>query len=405
MGGYELEDYEHRLIAAIYEAALDSTKWRSVLMEVCKFIDVDEASLLFYDQQHSQRNFIITAYNTDNEVFTAKNIDTKVEKIKIIFSDSFPGQVINVAEIASKPGVHYEDFIVEPSSKSDPFRTTEQKIYKVQVSIPLIIGDIVCSAISFHNQHGTADISKEAIEFVQRISLHFARAIRIHNHLSVLRTENDNLLEAVKRTNLAVFLLDSSSQVVFASPEAHKVLASHPALTLSRTMRLQAHSHKEHLQLETILAEFVDNGFHAQYVKTEGISLPLKHPAKEHPLKLCFLPIRQHASSPQSGQPCLAVFINNPERQRFISPQYLQQAYGLTVTETQLAQLLLKGLSIADISDTRGTSPETTRWQMKQIMHKTQTHSQIELARLLTLLTNEFAAEKSHLPTNDDRTN
>jgi len=205
--------------------------------------------------------------------------------------------------------------------------------------------------------------------------------------------ESDCLLEAIKRTNLAVFLLDTSMRVVFASPEAQRVLSNHPALSLNRNMRLQAHIHKEQLRLEAILAEFLDEGFRAGYIVTEGVSLPLQHPAKAHPLKLCFLPIQQQRAGLSDDLPCLAVFANDPERQRCISPQYLQQAYGLTVTETQLAQLLLKGLGIADISDERGTSQETTRWQMKQIMHKTQTHSQIELTRLLTLLTNEFTTE------------
>ena len=88
MGGYELGDYENRLIAAIYEAALDSTKWRAVLAEVCQFIDADEGSLLFYDQQHSQRNFTITAHNTNKDYFVAQYLDSDVVKIKKIFSNS-----------------------------------------------------------------------------------------------------------------------------------------------------------------------------------------------------------------------------------------------------------------------------------------------------------------------------
>ncbi len=395
--GYELGAYESRLIATIYEAALDSSKWRSVLMEVCQFIDVDDASLLFYDQQHNQRNFTITAYNTSDGIFFSTHPDSEVKKIKILFGDSLPGQVFTAAAISSRLGISYEDYI------GNPKKITESKSYELRVGIPLVLGDIIYAAICFHCECGAADLTEEAIEFIQKLSPHFVRAICIHNHLSVLRVESDCLLEAIKRTNLAVFLLDSSMRVVFASPEAQRVLASHPALSLNRNMRLQAHIHKEQLRLEAILAEFLDEGFRASYVVTEGISLPLLHPAKAHPLKLCFLPIQQQNIGLPDDLPCLAVFANDPERQRFISPQYLQQAYGLTVTETQLAQLLLKGLGIADIADERGTSQETTRWQMKQIMHKTQTHSQIELTRLLTLLTNEFTSEKPQLSTTEER--
>lgn len=397
MGGYELGDYENRLIAAIYEAALDSTKWRAVLAEVCNFIDADEASLLFYDQQHSQRNFAITAHNTINDNFVTHHLGNEVQKIKTIFKNSPPGHVFTSAEISSQLGVSYEDYIGAPA------QITDRKAYELRVAIPLVLGDIIYAVIGFHCDRDSRQLSEAAIGFIQQLSPHFVRAMRMHNHLSVLRTESDCLLEAIKRTNLAVFLLDASLRVVFASPEAHRVLASHPALSLNRNMRLQAHIHKEQLRLEAILAEFLDEGFRASHVASEGISLPLLHPAKAHPLKLHFLPIKHQRSGLPDNLPCLAVFASDPERQRFISPQYLQQAYGLTVTETQLAQLLLKGLGIADISDERGTSQETTRWQIKQIMHKTQTHSQTELTRLLTLLTSEFTTDKPRHSSSDER--
>src|SRR6187551_1649503 len=196
MGGYELGAHESRLNATIYEAALDSTKWRSVLIEVCQFIDADEASLLFYDQLHSQRNFTITAYNTSSDVFFAQHLESEVKKIKVLFGDSSPGQVITAAAISSRLGISYEDYIYTP------VKITERKPYELRVGIPLVLGDIICAVICFHCKCGAADLTDDAIEFIQKLSPHFVRAIFIHNHLSVLRVESDCLLEAIKRTNL-----------------------------------------------------------------------------------------------------------------------------------------------------------------------------------------------------------
>src|SRR6187551_3469763 len=120
MGGYELGAHESRLIATIYEAALDSTKWRSVLIEICQFIDADEASLLFYDQQHSQRNFTITAYNTSSDGFFPHHLDGEVKKIKTLFGDSLPGQVFTAAAISSRLGISYEDYIGTPTKITEP---------------------------------------------------------------------------------------------------------------------------------------------------------------------------------------------------------------------------------------------------------------------------------------------
>ncbi len=391
MAGYELGEYESRLIAAIYEAALDSTKWKSVLVEICQVIDVDEASLFFFDAQHSSRNFTITAYNTNNDMFVSQHLANEVKKIKPIFIDSQPGQLMTAASIAQRVGMSYEEYLGAPAE------ITERQAFQVRIGIPLLMGDIIYAAMGFHCVHGAPDLTNDAINFVHSLSPHFVRALSIHNHISLLRAEHESLVEAIKCTNLAVFLLDKNLQVLFVSPEAQQLLTTHPALGLSRNMRLQAHNQKEQLRLEAILAEFADSGFYADCLKEEGICLALEHPQKIHPLKLYFLPVQQQATHLPEGTPCLAVFASDPERERLVSPHYLQQAYGLTVTETQLAQLLLKGLSLAEISNARSTSAETTRWQVKQIMHKTQTHSQAELARLLVLLSNEFADSKNHL--------
>lgn len=378
-------DYEHKIIAAIYEAALNSTKWRAVLADICQYIEADEASLLFYDEQHAQRNFVITAFNLNNDDFVAQHLRDEAEKIKLLFKHTQAGNVFTATEVAARIGVSYEDYVGEPT------KINERKELQVRAGIPLLLNEINCAAIGFHCFHTSAALSQDAMEFLQLISPHLVRAIQIHNHISILKTENNSLLESIKHANLAVLLLDAHLRIIFVSTEANKVLANHPALKITPQQRLHAFIHKEQLDLEAILTDFLDNGFQTDHLPAAEINLPLQHPDKSHPLKLCFIPLHKNSLLPQDNEPCLAIFLTDPQRKRSVSPTYLQQAYAFTATEAQLAQLLLAGLSIADISALRRTSLETIRWQLKQIMHKTQTHSQTELTRLLLLLSNEFS--------------
>lgn len=384
MGSYNLGDYEHKIIAAIYEAALNSTKWRAVLADICQHIEADEASLLFFDGQHAQRNFVITAFNLDNDDFVAQHLVAEAEKIKTLFENAQPGNVFTAKDVASRVGISYEDYVGAPT------KINERKELQVRAGVPLLLGEIICSAIGFHCFRNSAALTQNAIEFIELLSPHLVRAMQIHNHISVLKAENNSLLESIKHANLAVILLDANLRITFTSAEAHRILANHPALKITSQQRLQAFIHKEQLNLETIFTEFLHHGFQTNLLATDGISLPLQHPEKSHPLKLCFIPLNKNSMHLIDNAPCLAIFLTDPERKRFISPVYLQQAYKLTLTETQLAQLILQGLTIADISAMRRTSLETIRWQLKQIMHKTQTHSQAELTRLLLLLSNEF---------------
>lgn len=378
-------DYEHKIIAAIYEAALNSTKWRVVLADICQYIEADEASLLFYDGQHAQRNFVITAFNLNNDAFVTQHLRDEAEKIKLLFKNTQAGNVFTAKEIAARVGISYEDYVGEPT------KINERKELQVRAGIPLLLSDIICSAVGFHCFHTSAALSQDAIEFLQLISPHLVRAMQIHTRISILKTENNSLLESIKHANLAVLLLDAHLRIIFVSTEAQKVLANHPALKISSQHHLHAFIHKEQLNLEAILTDFLQNEFQADRLSATEINLPLQHPDKSHPLKLGFVPLHKNSLLPQENGPCLAIFLTDPERKRVISPAYLQQAYAFTTTEAQLAQLLLAGLSIADISAMRRTSLETIRWQLKQIMHKTQTHSQTELTRLLLLLSNEFS--------------
>jgi len=384
MGTYNLGDYEQKIIAAIYEAALNSTKWRAVLADICQFIEADEASLLFFDAQHTQRNFVFTAFNLNNDDFVAQHLRDEAEKIKVLFKGAQSGFVFTAKDIAARVGISYEEFIGEPT------QINERKELQVRIGIPLLLGEIICSAIGFHCFRNSAVLSQNAIEFLKLISPHLVRAMQIHNHVSILKAENNSLIESINHANLAVLLLDANLRITFTSPEAQQILANHPALKITSQQRLQAFIHKEQLSLETILTEILHHGFQANLLATDGISLPLQHPDKLHPLKLCFISLNKSNVLLNSNESCLAIYLTDPERKRFISPAYLRQAYKLTSTEAQLAQLILQGLTVADISQLRHTSLETIRWQLKQIMHKTQTHSQAELTRLLLLLSNEF---------------
>jgi DNA-binding CsgD family transcriptional regulator len=341
MGRSALWEHRSRLITAIYDAALDSTKWSNALKEICHCAEADEACLLFYDHQHNQGKFSIAVFSSPSISSTRNHLELKLK-------------------------------------------------------IPLIAHDLIIASLEIYRTSGSEGLSPEIVDFFKQQIPHLVKAMHLHNHLGVLKDEDESLLKVIQHAHLPVFLVDANMRVIFTSHGAQQVLLTHPALRLNRHMRFQAHINSEQLQLESILAELLKDESGTNNIIAGGVCLPLHHPLKTHPIKLCFLPLQRHRSRLSDGLPCLAVFANDPERRRFISPHYLQKAYGLTVTETHLAQMLLTGLGITDISTARGTSHETTRWQIKQIMHKTQTHSQTELTRLLILLTNDFSNEQGN---------
>jgi len=64
----------------------------------------------------------------------------------------------------------------------------------------------------------------------------------------------------------------------------------------------------------------------------------------------------------------------------------LQQAFGLTQIETQVAQLLAQGYTPQEIARLRAVGESTVRSHIKSIFHKTHVNRQSDLTRLLTEL-------------------
>ena len=62
--------------------------------------------------------------------------------------------------------------------------------------------------------------------------------------------------------------------------------------------------------------------------------------------------------------------------------EILRSAFSLSKTEVEIIRLLVECCSIKEIAETRGRSVETVRGQLKTVLSKTETRTQVELVRL-----------------------
>jgi DNA-binding CsgD family transcriptional regulator len=84
------------------------------------------------------------------------------------------------------------------------------------------------------------------------------------------------------------------------------------------------------------------------------------------------------ATDPEEAMPCSATI--------------LRALYGLTSAEVEVANGLVRGATIEEIADARGTSVATARTQLKMLLAKTDTRRQAELVRLLLRLPRSSAS-------------
>ncbi|HYN39596.1 MAG TPA: hypothetical protein VES39_10120, partial [Rhodospirillales bacterium] len=62
----------------------------------------------------------------------------------------------------------------------------------------------------------------------------------------------------------------------------------------------------------------------------------------------------------------------------------LRRQYGLTPAETALALAVASGAALRDYADERGVTVGTVRFQMKQVLAKTECRRQADLVRLVS---------------------
>lgn len=390
MASYELGEYESKLIGAIYEAAFDLAKWKQVLVDICEHICANEASLLFYDAQHSPRNFVETAYNQNNQDFVEHHIDAEVEVLRKILVDCQPGQLVSSQKIAAQLGMTYEEYLGEPA------KISERQAYQARMAIPLITTGMTYSVLGLHCLHGAPELSADAVEFVARLSPHVVNSLRIHNKLTSVQTDYNALTETLKLANSPAVLVDKHLMILHISRCAERVITGNPDLMrVNGNYQLELKSAQHQSLLLNVLADLRRNPLaHTKSAKVlNPISLP--HPSRHHPLKLRIHKIDTLEPTSTESGPYAVIFIQDVEHVGHLSADYLKDAYGFTASEAKVAQLFLQGLPLAEISKKRCRSQETTRWQIKQIMQKTNTHSQADLVRLLMALADDVDGDNT----------
>lgn len=215
--------------------------------------------------------------------------------------------------------------------------------------------------------------------------------MRIRQRIDLLEKNNHAFEAVLQHLHLGVVLLDDGQDVAFMNPEALRAF--------SKCSDIQCHLHHR-FQLTTRKQDHT-NSFppiekqptnEKRKIVSDDTSIKIEH--RHGHLKLSFFTLddthtRAYASYTKHGLPAnthYLVLLQDSQRHCNLPFNYLKQAYGITPAESELIAHLINGSSLLEAAEKRAVTHETTRWQMKNIMQKTQVHSQIQLSQLMLSL-------------------
>lgn len=139
---------------------------------------------------------------------------------------------------------------------------------------------------------------------------------------------------------------------------------------------------------DRLLAEALQTLHHTNVVR----SIPVAREAG--PGVLHVIPVRRAAADIFGRSTALVIFMR-PRAPQLPAPSLLQALFDLTPTEALIAQQTARGMRPAEIAAGRGTSLETVRNQLKQVLAKTGCRRQADLQAMLTLLGGPAAADRA----------
>ena len=157
---------------------------------------------------------------------------------------------------------------------------------------------------------------------------------------------------------------------------------SEPTVRLSlREGRLHVEGREFNKELQQALTMIIKAQQTGETSVVRALRVP--RPAGRSDLGLVIRPVPASQWSEGQSSPSAAVFISDPDLQESTSRTVLGELFALTPAEANLATLLARGLSLAQVSVAQNISQHTARAQLKSIFAKMGVSRQAELVRLV----------------------
>lgn len=211
---------------------------------------------------------------------------------------------------------------------------------------------------------------------------HFERAASLYLRLREVQGRAELMSAAFDGLPVAGMVLDASGRLLFANARATDWLASGDGVALSQG-RIAPRDSRSAQLLERAIGNAALPRRHDGDQDAASVILirrPSARPAYQ--IEVRPLPLRSALRS-EAAAAAVLVFVIDPEARADRRARMLHMLYGLTPAETALALAVGSGISLNDYAARRGVTVGTVRYQMKQVLAKTDCRRQGDLIRLL----------------------
>ena len=356
------------VVDRMYEAAARPELWRPVLHELAMAANGQGAQLLYHRPQGAALH---TASEGLDEVLTA------------FFREGW--HVNNPREVrARRRRVALQEIVTDADlfTKEELDREPWQKDFLDRFGLrwfasfgAMPFDEISPVILTIERPAARAPFSRGEIALLQTVVAHVQRASQLS--LAVAAAAENGLLDGLDRMHRGAMLLDDIGRVVAVNASAERQLRNGLSI---RSSRLKAQSRTADSALQALVASVTAAPPFREKSALDAVAVPC---ADGRPIIVQAAPLVNSARD-FFQQARALVILQDLNGRPDPDPILLHVAFGLTPTETRVAQAVASGLRLADVAAQLAVSLNTARTHLREIFAKTNVHSQSELAVLLS---------------------
>jgi DNA-binding CsgD family transcriptional regulator len=378
---------EATLINAIYDVAMQPHLWPKLLDAIREFCGADQCTVFYYDENDRQRNYAAAARLKLQtlDLYLDEFIAPQAAQINNQLRCLPDGEVVTDSDVYQLSG---KTFAQNVGAK---YMQCVLPNLHFQAGAVLLRGANGCAGLGLQNFRDSPPLTADGIGRLHRLIPHLTQAIHIRQRINLLEKANRAIEAVLKHLRLGVVLLDTYQQVTFINPEAMRTLSKCKNIHHQLHDRFQV-TPQSLDQTKSFYPEEKSLKKEKRKIVSNDSCMKIEH-SQGH-VKLSFFTLgdrheKNHSSYTEQGLPTntqYLVLVQDSQRHCDLPIQYLKQAYGITPAESELIAHLINGSTLTEAAEKRAVTHETARWQMKNILQKTQIHSQNQLSQLMLSL-------------------
>ena len=369
-----MADFLLDIIGNIYDAATDQTLWPWVLSKLTELFGGGGATVSIYDlDSHRIVEYVSTGLPENGIKDYVGGV--AAQDPRLAWALAHPAVATYFDRLHSSEA---------EMDKSEFYDWLGRNGFRYSIGRQEFRGG-VRAALTLERTRQQGHVNDADIALFDQISPHVIRAALTARRLGGLDLSQSSGEDAVEHLAIGVVSLDADGRPLHANRAARELAAAQDGFVLDGE-RVTTTRPEDNAQLQRALSAAIAMERCDQNGATVGELVTLGRPSGKRPLSVRIIPITRQRPIFAEHQPAALLFVRDPEMVPAPPPFLLKLAYKLTPRECDVALGLVSGKTLEQTAKSFGLARATARVHLRSLLHKTGTHSQSALVRLLTAM-------------------